>query len=165
MPSQTEAKDILSFQRCPCLCKHFLRETCGFLRCFFWKPFLFSSPIRMHFGWRKLRYPMSLIVGVSLTRCHLSSAFLIFAVYRHGFIIETPKKSFTVYASIAEEKRRWVLVITQNAEAARQAAGLGKFLLECFLGPSYCCENTIWMNRTAMILCIWELVSECILAC
>ncbi|VDM22117.1 unnamed protein product [Hydatigera taeniaeformis] len=46
-------------------------------------------------------------------------------IYRHGFIIETPKKSFTVYASIAEEKRRWVLVITQSAEAARQAAGRG----------------------------------------
>ncbi|KAH9285630.1 Uncharacterized protein ECG_00610 [Echinococcus granulosus] len=44
-------------------------------------------------------------------------------IYRHGFIIESPKKSFTVYASIAEEKRRWVLVITQSAEAARQAAG------------------------------------------
>ncbi|VDK34359.1 unnamed protein product [Taenia asiatica] len=55
-------------------------------------------------------------------------------VYRHGFIIETPKKSFTVYASIAEEKRRWVLVITQNAEAARQAAGL----VESY-SPNHCC--------------------------
>ncbi|VUZ41899.1 unnamed protein product [Hymenolepis diminuta] len=44
-------------------------------------------------------------------------------IYRHGFTIETPKKSFTVYASLAEEKRRWVESIDQYAEAARQAAG------------------------------------------
>lgn len=44
-------------------------------------------------------------------------------VFRNGFIIETPKKSFTVYATIAEEKRRWMQSITQNAETAKHATG------------------------------------------
>ncbi|KAL5967158.1 hypothetical protein TSMEX_005222, partial [Taenia solium] len=69
---------------------------------------------------------------------------------RHGFIIETPKKSFTVYASIAEEKRRWVLVITQNAEAARQAAGLGEFLL----------KSPVWIPNSVATHCMVCLTTE-----
>ena len=66
---------------------------------------------------------------VSFAHWYPLSFGFISVVYRNGFIIHTPRKSFTVYASIAEEKRRWVLSISQNAEAARQAVGLGGYLL------------------------------------
>ncbi|KAM7539775.1 hypothetical protein Aperf_G00000040020 [Anoplocephala perfoliata] len=43
-------------------------------------------------------------------------------IYRNGFIIQSPKKSFTVYASLGDEKRRWIECISFLTEAAREAA-------------------------------------------
>uniref|UniRef100_A0A5K3EXS1 FYVE-type domain-containing protein n=1 Tax=Mesocestoides corti TaxID=53468 RepID=A0A5K3EXS1_MESCO len=79
----------------------------------------------------------------------------VFVVYRNGFIIETPKKSFTVYATIAEEKRRWVLSITQNAEASRKAAGLeGKGKLSAIQ------KSPVWIPNSEAAHCMVCLNTE-----
>uniref|UniRef100_A0A5K3EYC1 FYVE-type domain-containing protein n=1 Tax=Mesocestoides corti TaxID=53468 RepID=A0A5K3EYC1_MESCO len=76
-------------------------------------------------------------------------------IYRNGFIIETPKKSFTVYATIAEEKRRWVLSITQNAEASRKAAGLeGKGKLSAIQ------KSPVWIPNSEAAHCMVCLNTE-----
>ncbi|KAL7062543.1 hypothetical protein AAHC03_0376 [Spirometra sp. Aus1] len=44
-------------------------------------------------------------------------------IFRNGFIIQTPRKSFTVYATIADEKRRWMEGIQFYANEAQKRTG------------------------------------------
>ncbi|KAM3173329.1 hypothetical protein ACTXT7_012717 [Hymenolepis weldensis] len=76
-------------------------------------------------------------------------------IYRHGFTIETPKKSFTVYASLAEEKRRWVESINQYAEAARQAAGK-----DAQIKLSLVTKSPVWIPNSEATHCMVCSVTE-----
>ncbi|VDO06159.1 unnamed protein product [Rodentolepis nana] len=76
-------------------------------------------------------------------------------IYRYGFIIETPKKSFTVYASLAEEKRRWVESINLYAEAARQAAGK-----DVQKNLSLLTKSPVWIPNSEATHCMVCMVTE-----
>ncbi|VDN18781.1 unnamed protein product [Dibothriocephalus latus] len=56
-------------------------------------------------------------------------------IFRNGFIIQTPRKSFTVYATIADEKRRWMEGIQFYANEAQKRTGKCKYMFFCYFYP------------------------------